>query len=79
MLGAFGFSGPTAVTFLLGRIVVEFAFRARPVAFVDGVRGTEVAVGSGCGVGNGKLESMDRGGTGGKERNDDSIEAGTHN
>lgn len=63
MLSAFGFGSPTTSTFWLGRIVVEFAFGTCPVAFVDGVGGTELAVGSGDGVGNGRRESMDTGGT----------------
>ena len=44
VLGAFGFGGPAAGAFGLGRVVVELAFGAGPVPFVDGVGGTELAV-----------------------------------
>ena len=44
VLGAFGFGGSAAGAFWLGRVVVELAFGAGPVAFVDGIGGTELAV-----------------------------------
>jgi len=56
VLGPFGFGGSAAGAFWLGRVVVELAFGAGPVAFVDGVGGTELAVvrvGGGGGGGGG--------------------------
>ena len=44
VLGAFGFGGPATGAFGLGGVVVELAFGAGPVAFVDGVGGTQLAV-----------------------------------